>query len=442
MPQASTTTREPIRLGDFHFLSPVNPIATADQREMEKQALHVMQDPAIRQATESATRRFKMLAGDGVPDEAYIDFDKKMDEWALHYVLLALNSDPNYPMVQNDVYGPPHTWFGIDVPGSRGTGTGDNVDNNYTVIPVDGRSRYELHGQRMEPGTGDMAIHVVANLSMSSNISGLSRRDIEMEDEGSFVITIGPEPADGRPNHLQTAFDARYIFTRDVRVDWRQVPTAYRIHRVDPPTAPPLTVEEKTALAARMIVDDVASNYWFMQMIRVVGPNTVAQPESTGFFGGLSWQKLGRGRFVLEDDEAFVLTLNTDDAHYLSLQLNDYWLMTLNYWSRQTTLTSGQTAQNADGTHTYVFSATDPGVHNWIDTMGQRETLLLIRMQWAAATRVTGTPPGHDTWSKGQLVKLGELDDVLPADIKRVTPEERAQQLDERIAAFNLRFTV
>jgi hypothetical protein len=38
-----------------------------------------------------------------------------------------------------------------------------------------------------------------------------------------------------------------------------------------------------------------------------------------------------------------------------------------------------------------------------------------------------------------KVVKLSELDSVLPKGTRRVTPEERRQQLAERLAAYNRR---
>ena len=440
---AGKSNVEKIVLGDSFFLSKTNPIATVETRDLEALALELVKTPAIIKAKGAAARRWKIMAGSGLPAEAWEDFDAKMDEWTLHYLSLALNGDPNYPMVLGHGYGPPHEWFGMKFSGSRGPGTAENPDTNYGFVPIDGNARFELHGKRMNPATGYCPFHLVNNLSMGMNVASLDWRDVDINPDGTFVITISPEPLQTpkgkRRNHLQTTLDVRYLFIRDCRVDWRQIPNAFRIKRLDPPTAPPLTIEQKTALGARYIVNDISENFWFHRMVASVDANTVAPPETTTFFGGMPIQKLGRGRLNVEDDEAFVLTLGPGGAEYWIVVLYDYWLMSGDYWSRTSTLNNTQSVANADGTYSYVFSIQDPGVHNWVDTLGKHQPLFMIR--WNLLPRTPGGI-GGDPSARGELVKLKNLERVLPAGTQWVTPQERRQQLAERLNQFHLREVV
>ena len=422
-----------------YFLSKTNPTATADQRDLEALALELLQSPAVRAAKEGATTRFKYLAGHDIPDEALVNFDDQMEEWTFHYLLLALNSDPNYPRVLGHFYGPPHEWMGMKVPGTRGLGTAENVDNHYSVMPIDGRSRFEIHGKGQEPKIGHAPIYVPFNLSMSINVAGLDSRDMEYEDDGTFVVTVGPEPADGRPNHLQTSLDSRFIFIRDSRMNWDEVPNAYRFRRVDPPTAPPKSVEELVPMAVRFIVDDVPANFFFKRMVEYVGANSISEPELSSNVGGMDLQKLIRGHVVLDDDEAYVLTLGAADSDYWVLILYDWWLMSVDFWSRTTTFNNTQSVANPDGSHTYVFSIQDPGVHNWVDTLGLHDIRFLNRWQILPKT---DEGYGGEPWARGELVKLADLEATLPEGTVWVTPAEREKQLAERLASFNRRHIV
>ena len=429
-----------IALGNAHFLSRTNPTATADQVELEKLALEVLQMPLIRQAKAQAGQRYKVLAGPDIPAEALVGFDDKMEEWAYHYVLLALNSDPNYPKVLGHDYGPPHEWFGMKLPGGRGPGTGENVDNHYSVIPIDPNARYELHGQRFSPAIGDNPLHLVTCLSMAMNAVSFDSRDIQYNADGSFVITIDNTSANGKRNHMQATADTRYLFIRDGRIDWQQTPNAYRIHRLGKPSAPPLTLQQKVEMASRFIVDDVAMNFFFSKMVRALPVNTVAPPASSNLFGGQPLQKLARGHLKLEEDEAFVLTVTPGGSQYHVLVLYDYWLMSGDYWSRTSAMNNTQSIANADGSHIYVFSINDPGVHNWIDTLGLHAPLFLIRFQ--LLPRNPDGSYGGTNATTGQLVKLKDLQTVLPTETTWVTPEQRKQQLADRLAAFNRRYAV
>ena len=86
------------------------------------------------------------------------------------------------------------------------------------------------------------------------------------------------------------------------------------------------------------------------------------------------------------------------------------------------------------------FSITDPGVHNWIDTLGLHEPKYLLRLQ-RLPRNPDGSYGGNPT-NTGQLVKLSDLHRVLPPETKWVTAEERRQQLADRLAAFKHRFVV
>jgi hypothetical protein len=259
---------------------------------------------------------------------------------------------------------------------------------------------------------------------------------MQVKPDGSFVITLDPEPANGRPNHIQTALEARWLFIRDCRSDWRQIPNEYHVRRLEPPSAPPLTVEQIAARAARYIVDDVPAKYWFMRTFYVLEPNTITAPFGTGAIGGLVSQKISFARLKLADDEAFVVTMGSGGAPFRDLVLQDFWFRTIDYWKHTSSMNKSQGIPNADGSTTYVISIQDPGVHNWLDTVGLHELLVVHR--WQGLSSDPG-PEGLPS-ARGELVKLKDLDTMLPRDMKRVSPTERQQQLAERLQTFNLRY--
>jgi len=424
---------------EAYFLSATNPTATADTRDLENEALGMLDMPQIVDARAQAMWRFKVL-GSAAPAEALDGIEAKIEEWAFHYTLLACNADPNYPRVLGHGYGPPHDWFGRKVPGCRGLSTGENVDNHYSFIPVDGNGRFEVYGKVSDIAPiGDCPFWVVSNLSMSRNVVGLDWREMDIADDGTFVVTLDPLPANGRPNHLQTSLDSKFLFIRDGRKNWEQIPNAYRVRRLDAPLRAPMTRDEKAELARRFIIDDVPSNWFFAAMVGFLEANTFEGPVVSDMVGGMPIQKLGRARIRLADDEAFVLTMGSGGSDYWVAILNDWWLMSGNYWSRQSTLNNTQAVANPDGTHTLVFANEDPGVHNWIDMLGLHDALFLQR--WQLLPLSNGVP-GGDPWGKGEVVKLADLKDVLPEGTTYVTPDEREQQLAARRASFNRRHEV
>jgi hypothetical protein len=427
---------------DLFFLSEVNATATVDQRDLESLALQMLDDDRVKAGWARAEQMFRILGGKygaKAPEEAYRDIDRKMREWTYHYLLLALNYDTNYPKVLGHGYGPPHNWLGMEVPGCRGLGTAENPDNHYSFVPVNVGTTMEIHGKVQDPAIEDVNFHVTSNHSQAHNVCGLTWRETQIAEDGTFVITLDREPANGRPNHLQLTPDSKRLFIRDSRRDWNQRPNAYRVLRLDPPTAKPLSIDEQAEMAFRTIIDDVPFNFWFRMMVGYLEPNTVKGPEVTSNFGGMPTQMALRGRVDLGDDEAFVLTLSSQGSNYWVFTLYDWWLMSGNYWDHTSSLNNDQAIANANGTHTLVISKHDPGVHNWIDTEGLNHTLFLQRWQL-----LPNTPdgPGGTLSQKSEVVKLADLKKVLPEETCWVTPEARRQQLADRLASFNRRHDV
>jgi hypothetical protein len=427
---------------DLFFLSEVNATATVDQRDLESLALQMLDDDRVKAGWARAEQMFRILGGKHgarAPEEAYRDIDRKMREWTYHYLLLALNYDTNYPKVLGHGYGPPHDWLGMEVPGCRGLGTAENPDNHYSFVPVDVDTPMEIHGKIQDPAIEDVNFHVTSNHSQAHNVCGLTWRETQIAEDGTFVITLDREPANGRPNHLQLTPDSKRLFIRDSRKDWNQRPNAYRVLRLDPPTAKPLSIDEQAEMAFRTIIDDVPFNFWFRMMVGYLEPNTVKGPEVTSNFGGMPTQMALRGRVDLGDDEAFVLTLSSQGSNYWVFTLYDWWLMSGNYWDHTSSLNNDQAIANEDGTHTLVISKYDPGVHNWIDTECLNHTLFLQRWQL-----LPNTPdgPGGTLSQNSEVVKLADLKQVLPEETCWVTPEARQQQLADRLASFNRRHEV
>jgi len=421
------------------YLSARNPIATETQRSVEAQALEIMELPAMVRARERATDRLLLLCRDsGIPTEVAHRLDITMLEWAFHYVLMALNSDANNPKIVRNYWEPEHEWFGLSVPGNRTFG-GENWDNTYTVLPVDQYGTFELRGQRMDLPVADVSFSIMANIGVALTLDSIALQELDVAENGSFVITISPEPAKRvngrRNNHLQTKLGACYLLIRDTRSDWRQVPNAYTIERLSKPLAPPLTIEQMIDYAVQWTVEDVASNHWFMVTPTTPPANVMPKPFNTGAIGGLVSQGIIQAHFKIADDEAYVITLPSGGSKVQVLTLYDYWMCAMD-WRPTTSLNTSQSAPNPDGTYTYVLSHTDPGIHNWIDTTGVHDPRIMNR--WHAMPVV----PGSDSslWVRGELVKLRDLEKALPPGTPEITPRGRRQQLAEREASFPLRY--
>lgn len=412
-----------------HFALERNPLATTDQRESEALAMRLYPHPAIRQAHQIA--RMRWLAGTGihVPDEQMPRFDAAIEEYVFNYLLKAANCDPQYPRVVRN-WLPAHRWMGQDVHGARMGG--ENPDVAYRLIPIEHGAHYELLGCHAGIPPADVSYTLVKNFGTTKTVMTLESRDVPADAEGKFTITIGPDAADGRANHLQTQAGTRFLFIRDALADWeRETPNALSIRRLSPPTRPPFSDDDIVAIAAEQLVDDVPLYYWFTRLFLARKPNEVAQPQMSGWGGGLVSQASCLYLLHIEDDEAFVLNFDAVGAGFFNLVVTDWWLQTLDPWKHQSSLNPGQMQADADGSYSCVISAFDPGVPNWIDTTGLHDLLAMNR--WQALPRESGPRLPR---IEGRIVKRTELGSALAAVSARVTPDERAQLLAARERAW------
>jgi hypothetical protein len=136
------------------------------------------------------------------------------------------------------------------------------------------------------------------------------------------------------------------------------------------------------------------------------------------------------GRFDLAEDEAFVVDVSDGGAEYFTVPLSNIWGTTLDLVDRTGSLNKAQSVANEDGSYTYVISADDPGVANWIDSDGLREGILTLRM-----AEFGGTGPREDLGARGRVIKLDRLAAEAP-HLRRVSAQERASQLADRRKAY------
>jgi hypothetical protein len=414
-----------------------NPLATPDQKQFEEQALRILAWPGVQQQRKAIEDAFSEDAWASTP-EGKATLVSSVDEVLFSGVVGVLNADPSRPKVQW-VWAPGHTWFGLKVPGAKYIMP--NVDNVFRIIPVDNVSHYEISAR---PGGGNIPTQWTVQLIHSVTLVGgpdsiysvLIDTDIRTEPDGSFTLSVGPEAANGRTNHIQTVPGAGLLLIRDTIERWgSESPYALDVRRIDGPAlSTPDTeaaIAEKAAELVRTEVPIVVkskSNTFFKST-----PNVLPLPKVRE---GGRWGLSSAGHFKLADDEALVLTLDSIGAKYLSVQLANAWLGALDYIHHTASLNIAQAVPNANGSYTFVIATRDPGIHNWLDTTGLHEGSFFVR--WQKLPQPLG---GADAAVREiKVIKLADLAGALPSDARRVSAEERKQQLADRTAAYLRRF--
>ena len=408
----------------------VNPVANPGQVAGEETLLRLLAMPAIHEARERISHLWSLAYGEHVPEEARPSFAGAMREYVTNYTIKAIASDPNQPRFLRD-FMPPHRWFDREIPGARMGG--DNPDNCYRLAGIAHGGCYVVRGKPCGTAPASVTFTLVANYGTSVTIQTLDFETLQRAADDSFTLSIDAEPAAGRPNYLQTAPGVKFLYVRDTFADWaRETPLDLTIERLDAPDAEALTDEQMVSRAVHRMVEEVPLYYWFTRLFSAKPVNTLVNPTPSGTLGGLVTQAGAQGRFHLADDEAMVVRVDPAGARYGALAAHDWWFRSLDYWNRTTSLNTADTLPDADGLCTYVVSPADPGAHNWIDTCGLHDVLMLYRWQGLPERQVRKGPAIPAV----RLVKLRELESALPKNTVMVTPAERQRQREARAAAY------
>lgn len=408
-----------------------NPLATPDQRALDEATIALNASQRFEPLRSEAKAAF-IAARQQVPsEEALSRLDQAIDELVFSAIQKVINGDPYRPALYW-VNAQPRQWFGLTVPGSRYSY--DNPDNIYRIGPVSGELRYELRGRRFTPGPADVTFSLINNPSSQGTEAFLDGRDLVVGPDGRYVITIDNQPANGRRNHLQSNGDVVQLFIRNNLGNWNtETPDALTLVRVDDrPAAAPRQPAALLADAYRSVQEGIV--YYGVGALAVkthANPvNTLPQPQQSATLGTLVSQANSFGHFRLADDEAWVITLKRGGAGYFVVPITDPWMITVDPARHQSSLNQAQSVANPDGSYTFVVSARDPGVNNWLDTAGLREGTAMVRWQGLPSTPVNGGPG-----VSAEVVKLSELDARYPG-LARVTPAERAAALNARLQGY------
>lgn len=454
----------------------VSPLGTQQQISREQLAMEAvntlpvkLMKLVLRQGFRAAAeKQFALVGG---PDAANLAaLDNAVDEYALASAFSEQILNPMNPAVVTQV-APPHSWYGVDVGGSRLLY--DNPDTIYRFIPVNKTSEYVITGRFYNEIPADTTFSVLEGSSGKTSTI-LSLKDIDVSDDGSFVITVSGDPAaPGEKNHLQLTSSSTLVAVRNTLGDWNtEEPMDLAVHKVSgPPNSlfaqlggflffgsvvndnpllaklvslvPPLPIADApivrgTLTALLMVIRGANQEAKYMALATTdpdTGmprqPNTMTQPASNAEF--LANQLQSNGYFQLADDEALVLTIDPGNAKFVSIPVYNDWTITDDYWNEQTSLNSDQAVKNDDGTYTVVISPTDPLVANWISTGGLNQGIVSMRFQ-----NLDDDDPAQPG-VQAEVVKL----DALTHDTNGtavITQAQRDEQLALRKAGFDKRW--
>jgi hypothetical protein len=367
------------------------------------------------------------FARDEADHELGEQFLRTVVDWSLS---MALGLELGYPIMQ--LLPHPDMRLGYN-----------NPDNLYFVARVSGTGSYRISGERgTSVGLLLLALHELPGNGADSGVTTayLTGDDLAVDATGSYSIELGAA-APARGTWLPLLPETDNLLVRFTFQDWsRERPGSMSIERLDPPEVRPfeMTVDDATVVlddAARSIVQQATFYREYGTALSGLPANTMLAPREARGAGVHATQWNASGRFELEPDEALIVTIkDAPQARYSDIMLADLWLNTFEFIGHQVSLNHAQTRADDDGRLRFVASAEDPGVPNWLDTTGQRHGVLFARWQDCSAALTDDHQP------ELEVVDLGSVRDLLPANTPHVDRDARERDLTDRARSLRARF--
>lgn len=344
-------------------------------------------------------------------------------------VLLALAIDEALRGSGSDPYEPHISPANVDAFLKWGM---DCPDAAYSGSAVRGDAAYRVYGKR--GSARYVGLQVMSGIAATTNVV---LDELDLGPDGSFELVLSDKEQPG--NWMSLSEDASTLVVRQFFYDWvAEEPARIQIERIDSARPPSQTASSLSAagVARQMVAigEFVESSLEFWLGIeeqgRTQGVNVFREPLNRTDIGGAAENVTVWGSWELDDDQALVIEVTPPDALYWSVSLGNYWWETIDYANHQSSLNGHQAIVDKDGVFRAVVAHEDPGVANWLDTAGNRKGPAIFR--WL---RADGAPVPET-----RVVSIRELEDVLPAETKKVGAEGRRAALAARRAGVRRRF--
>lgn len=269
---------------------------------------------------------------------------------------------------------------------------GDNPQGLYLSAPINGHDTFVVRGTRgsarwvsMLTGRGPSA--AAAGLDPFGH--ALFAPDLAVADDGTFEVTVGPDPGPGAGNWIRTDEHSATLLVRQFFGSPDAVtPMTMTIENVTGGDHAPRPLALADALAGVRRATGMYSRMVPLMQGELLGKgaakNTFAtdigDPTSTS--GGVPGGNAVTARWRLEPDEALIIEVTPPTpCAYWDVQVGNGWYESFDYRNHFSGLTCEQAHVAVDGSITLVLSERDPGVANWIETAHHREGHIAVRWQ-------------------------------------------------------------
>ncbi|MCB9595502.1 MAG: DUF1214 domain-containing protein [Sandaracinaceae bacterium] len=267
----------------------------------------------------------------------------------------------------------------------------DNPDNFYFNAAIRGTERYRVYGNRGSVhylSFSTMVGHYGQGAAMPPSGS-LDASQMTIADDGSFEIILSVDEPEGAANWLPMKPESGTLIVRQTRLD----PAAETL--ADIHIEPVGGVGETTPVTAKTIDEGLTQSgnlvYFAAAMFASWANGFEAHANELPEFDRDRAKMAGgdpnivyyHSYWKLGPDEALVIDATPPPCDHWNFQLNNHWMESLDYRYFRIHVNSKTAAYRDDGSVRIVVAHEDPGVPNWIQTVGHERGTMCFR--WVRA---------------------------------------------------------
>lgn len=268
---------------------------------------------------------------------------------------------------------------------------GDNPDNLYLNATIDGRREYRITGTR---GT----VHYLSFATRANRYAidgtmrdtgNLDAKDLKLSSDGRLEIVLSRNRRG--ENWLPVSSETNFVNVRQTFLDRTQErPAELAIECVGGPRWPAeLGAREldRRLLEVANFVRGTASTFADWMRLFKSRPNELLPWDQQMFqrAGGDPSIHYLHGYWKLSPGEALVIDTEVPVCRHWNLQLDNYWMESMDYRYLPAHVNTHTAKYNPDGSVTVIVAEEDPGRPNYLYTAGHREGSVLLR--WVQAER-------------------------------------------------------
>lgn len=261
----------------------------------------------------------------------------------------------------------------------------DNPDNYYQYATISGDYEYRLSGSR-----GSINYLGFGTYKGNYGIGGgtgetgyLDARNIKINKDGTFEVILSCAKHPG--NWLAMKPETSSLIVRQTFADRKNETIAeLKIERIggegEPTPVTPEKIEQGLTTAGRIVVGAATM---FANWAEGFMKHTNQLPQ---FDPAVSLAAMGdpnicyyHSYWKLTADEALVIDVKPPKCDAWNFQLDNHWMESLDYRYYPVWVNQHTARYRPDGSVRIVVSPRDPGVDNWIDTVGHDRGTMLFR---------------------------------------------------------------